>query len=69
MTSRGCKETDMETVADMLVKAAKITQAVMKESAKDQKLFMKRIENSIEVKDLRCKVEKFATSFEMPGSE
>lgn len=69
MTSRGCKEEHMDMIAEFLVKAAQIAQKIMGEKPKLQRDFVHRLENCSEVAELRCSVEKFATSFEMPGFE
>lgn len=67
MTSRGCKEADMEKIADFLVKAAQISQKIAREKPKVQRELIKRLEFSPELVELRREVEDFSSSFEMPG--
>lgn len=67
MTTRGCLESDFETVADFLLRAAQITSSVQREHGKLTKSFLKGLENSKEIVDLRTRVESFASQFAMPG--
>ncbi|ERN20678.1 hypothetical protein AMTRI_Chr11g97860 [Amborella trichopoda] len=67
MTSRGCIEADFEVIADFLLKAAHIAIAVQRDHGKLQKDFLKGLQNSPEVIDLRNRVECFSSQFEMPG--
>ncbi|XAR56339.1 Glycine hydroxymethyltransferase [Bertholletia excelsa] len=69
MTSRGCLETDFETMADFLLRAAHITSAVQREHGKLQKTFLKGLENNKDIIELRTRVENFAAQFAMPGFE
>ncbi|XWS23828.1 hypothetical protein CRYUN_Cryun28dG0048700 [Craigia yunnanensis] len=67
MTSRGCLESDFETIADFLYRAAQITSAVQRDHGKLQKEFLKCLYNNKDVVDLRNRVEAFAAQFAMPG--
>ncbi|CAN6581275.1 unnamed protein product [Malus baccata var. baccata] len=67
MTTRGCVETDFETIADFLLRAAQITASVQREDGKFQKDFMQGLQNNKDIVELRNRVEKFAYQFEMPG--
>lgn len=67
MTSRGLKEADFEQVADFLEQAVNISLDVQKENGKLLKDFLKGLEDNAALKKLREDVEKFASSFEMPG--
>lgn len=67
MTSRGCLESDFETIAEFLLKTAHIACAVQREHGKSQKLFLKALENNKDIVELRIRVESFASQFAMPG--
>ncbi|KAK9930634.1 hypothetical protein M0R45_027668 [Rubus argutus] len=67
MTSRGCVESDFETIADFLLRAAQITVAVQREHGKYQKEFLKGLQSNKDVVELRNRVETFASQFAMPG--
>ncbi|KAB2030597.1 hypothetical protein ERO13_D05G233500v2 [Gossypium hirsutum] len=67
MTSRGCLESDFETMADFLYRAAQITSAVQRDHGKLQKEFLKGLQNNKDIIDLRNRVEAFAAQFAMPG--
>ncbi|XP_050376729.1 serine hydroxymethyltransferase 7-like [Argentina anserina] len=67
MTTRGCVESDFETIADFLLRAAQITVAVQREHGKYQKEFLKGLQNNKDIVELRNRVETFASQFEMPG--
>lgn len=69
MTSRGCLESDFETIADFLLRAANIACTAQREQAKLQKGLLKSLKDSKDVSELRSKVETFASQFEMPGFE
>ncbi|KAK9270045.1 hypothetical protein L1049_025618 [Liquidambar formosana] len=69
MTSRGCVEADFETIADFLLRAAQITSLVQREYGKVQKDFLKVLQNSKDIVDLRNRVETFASQLAMPGSD
>ncbi|KAI3770358.1 hypothetical protein L6452_01487 [Arctium lappa] len=69
MTSRGCLESDFETMADFLCRAAQITSSVQREHGKMVKCFLKGVENNKDIVDLGGQVEKFATQFAMPGQD
>lgn len=67
MTSRGCLETDFDTIADFLLRAAQIACSVQREHGKLQKDFIKGLQNNKDVTDLRVRVETFASQFAMPA--
>lgn len=67
MTTRGCIESDFEIIADILLKAAHITNSIQKEHGKLLKGFLKGIENNKDIIELRTCVENFASQFAMPG--
>lgn len=69
MTSRGCLESDFETIADFLLRAANIACTALREQGKLQKGLLKSLKDSKDVSELRSKVETFASQFEMPGFE
>ncbi|GKV22662.1 hypothetical protein SLEP1_g32512 [Rubroshorea leprosula] len=63
MTSRGCLESDFETVADFLLRAVQITNMVREHG----KLQLKVLQNNKDILELRTQVETFASQFAMPG--
>ncbi|CAM9001492.1 unnamed protein product [Rhodiola kirilowii] len=66
MTTRGCLESDFETIADFLLRAAQIAVVVQREQGKQQK-DLKGLHNCKDIADLRNRVEAFASQFAMPG--
>ncbi|KAJ9174668.1 hypothetical protein P3X46_013289 [Hevea brasiliensis] len=64
MTSRGCLESDFETIADFLLRAAQIASMMQREHGK---AFLKGLQSNKEILELRNRVETFATQFAMPG--
>ncbi|KAF7803618.1 serine hydroxymethyltransferase 7 [Senna tora] len=67
MTSRGCLETDFETMAEFLLRAAQIANIVRREYGKLQKAVLKGLESNKDILELRSRVEAFSTQFAMPG--
>lgn len=67
MTSRGCLESDFETIADFLLKAAHIACIVQREHVKLQRALGNCLQSNKEILELRNQVETFATQFAMPG--
>ena len=67
MTSRGCVERDFETIADFLLRALQIAVSLQRENGKQQKEFLRSLQSSKDVIDLKTKVENFASALEMPG--
>lgn len=67
MTSRGCLESDFETMADFLLRAAHIASMVQREHGKLLKAFLKSLQSNKDILDLRNEVETFATQFALPG--
>lgn len=69
MTTRGCLESDFETMADFLFRAAQITSSMQRDLGKFAKVFLKGLENNKDIVDLRAQVENFATQFAMPRQD
>lgn len=69
MTSRGCLESDFETIVDFLHTAAQIAISVQREHGKLPKAYLKGLQNNNEVVELRNRVESFSAQFAMPGFE
>lgn len=67
MTSRGCVESDFETIAYFLLRAVEITSSVQREHGKLQKGFIEGLHNNKDIVELRNRVEAFASQFAMPG--
>jgi glycine hydroxymethyltransferase len=67
MTTRGCLESDFETMAEFLLRAAQIASAVQREHGKLQKAFLTGLQSNKDIVELRTRVETFATQFAMPG--
>lgn len=68
MTSRGCLESDFETIAGFLFKAAHIAITVQRGHGKMPAAFLKGLQSNTEiVQELRLRVQSFATQFAMPG--
>ncbi|KAK1276704.1 Serine hydroxymethyltransferase 7 [Acorus gramineus] len=69
MTTRGCLESDFETIAEFLLRAAQIASIVQREHGKLQKDFLKGLQSNKDIVELRNRVENFAAQFAMPGSD
>lgn len=67
MTSRGLVEKDFEQISEFLHRAVTITLNIQKEHGKLLKDFNKGLVNNKEIEQLKADVEKFASSFDMPG--
>ncbi|XP_044490109.1 serine hydroxymethyltransferase 7-like isoform X2 [Mangifera indica] len=67
MTSRGCLESDFETMADFLLRAAHIAIMVQREHGKLQKGLLESLHSNTDILELQTQVEAFATQFAMPG--
>lgn len=68
MTSRGCLESDFETVADFLLEAVYIAKSVQQqENFKSQMAFSNCLHSNKDFIKLRTRVEAFASQFAMPG--
>ncbi|XVE49092.1 hypothetical protein DITRI_Ditri01bG0054400 [Diplodiscus trichospermus] len=67
MTSRGCLESDFETIADFLLRAAHIACMMQRDHGKSEKASMKSLHNNKDILELRTHVETFASQFAMPG--
>ncbi|KAL5789714.1 hypothetical protein ACOSQ2_004602 [Xanthoceras sorbifolium] len=67
MTSRGCVQSDFETIADFLLRAAHIANMVHHEHGKLQKAFLTGLQSNRDILELRTQVETFASQFAMPG--
>ena len=67
MTSRGLLEKDFEQIGEFLHRAVQLTLSIQKEHGKLLKDFNKGLVNNKEIEQLKADVEKFASSFDMPG--
>ncbi|XP_028758257.1 serine hydroxymethyltransferase 7-like isoform X1 [Neltuma alba] len=67
MTSRGCLETDFETITEFLYRAALIANLAQRDYGKLQKVVLKGLESNKDIVELRARVEAFAAQFAMPG--
>lgn len=67
MTSRGLVEKDFEQIAEFLHQAVTLTLKIQKEHGKLLKDFNKGLVNNKEIENLKATIEKFASSFDMPG--
>ncbi|KAL0403653.1 UNVERIFIED_CONTAM: Serine hydroxymethyltransferase 4 [Sesamum radiatum] len=67
MTSRGLLEKDFEQIAEFLHRAVSITLKIQQEHGKLLKDFNKGLVNNKDIEELKADVEKFASSFDMPG--
>lgn len=69
MTTRGCLEGDFETITEFLMRAAQIAITLQREHGKCQKEFLKGLQNSRDIAELKNRVEAFSSQFAMPGSD
>ncbi|MCO5614054.1 hypothetical protein L7F22_068335 [Adiantum nelumboides] len=69
MTSRGCVEADFEMIAEFLLRALQIALGLQREHGKQNKDFHRSLQTSKDIEELKQSVEKFVSSFEMPGFE
>lgn len=67
MTSRGLVEKDFEQIGEFLHRAVTITLNIQKQYGKLLKDFNKGLDNNKEIQELKVDVEKFSSSFDMPG--
>jgi len=68
LTTRKMVEADFEQIAEFLVRALKISMAIQEKSGPKLKDFVRILaEDNEEINALRSEVNKFATSFPMPG--
>lgn len=67
MTSRGLVEKDFEQIAEFLHRAVTLTLKIQKEHGKLLKDFNKGLVDNKEIEELKADVEKFSSSFSMPG--
>lgn len=67
MTSRGLLEKDFEEIAEFLHRAVTVTLNIQKQHGKLLKDFNKGLVNNKEIETLKADVEKFSSSFDMPG--
>merc|ERR1712071_636595 len=67
MTSRGLVEKDFEQIAEFLHQAVTITLSIQKGYGKLLKDFNKGLVNNKDIENLKAEVEKFSSSFDMPG--
>ncbi|TYJ40636.1 hypothetical protein E1A91_A04G154800v1 [Gossypium mustelinum] len=69
MTSRGCIESDFETIADIVLRAAHVASMIQRDHGKLQKASVKSLHDNKDILELRTQVETFASQFAMPGFE
>ena len=69
MTTRKFVESDFEQIAEFLDKALKIALEIQQKSGPKLKDFVKMLEGNDQIAALKLEVNKFATSFPMPGFE
>jgi len=67
MTTRGCTEADMEIIADFLVRAGKIAEAVQIEKGKKYTAFEEKLGEREDILTLKKEVSEWASSFYYPG--
>lgn len=67
MTSRGLVEKDFEQIAEFLHRAVTVTLDIQKQHGKLLKDFNKGLVNNKDIEELKADVEKFSSSFDMPG--
>lgn len=67
MTSRGLVEKDFQQIGEFLHRAVSITLSIQKEHGKLLKDFNKGLVNNKDIEALKANVEKFSSSFDMPG--
>lgn len=67
MTSRGLVEKDFEQIAEFLHQAVTLCLSIQKEYGKLLKDFNKGLVNNKDIENLKAEVEKFSSSFDMPG--
>jgi len=67
LTSRGFKEADFERVAEFLDRAAKVAIAIQEQRGKLLKDFLEGLKNNSELQAIRADVEKWSSTFPMPG--
>lgn len=67
MTSRGLVEKDFEQIAEFLHRSVTITLKIQKEHGKLLKDFNKGLVNNKDIEELKADVDKFSSSFDMPG--
>lgn len=67
MTSRGLLEKDFEQIGEFLHRAVTITLDIQKQYGKLLKDFNKGLVNNKDIEQLKVDVEKFSSSFDMPG--
>ncbi|RRT85876.1 hypothetical protein B296_00001167 [Ensete ventricosum] len=67
MTSRGLIEKDFEQIAEFLHQAVTLCLSIQKEHGKLLKDFNKGLANNKDIEELKAAVDKFASSFDMPG--
>jgi glycine hydroxymethyltransferase len=67
MTSRGLVEKDFEKIGEFLHRAVTLTLEIQKEHGKLLKDFNKGLVDNKAIAELKADVEKFSSSFGMPG--
>lgn len=67
MTSRGCLESDFDTIASFLLRAAHIASMMQRDLGKLPKAPVKSLQEHKDILELRMQVETFASQYSMPG--
>lgn len=67
MTSSGLVEKDFEKIAEFLHRAVELCLKIQKEYGKLLKDFNKGLVNNQDIEEFKADVEKFSSSFYMPG--
>ncbi len=67
MTTRGMKETDMEIIADFLIRGIEIAKKIQGKVGKQLKDFLPALEGDEDLRVLGDEVKVFASRFSIPG--
>lgn len=67
MTTRGCDEKDMDTIAELLARGSQIATKIQEKTGTKLKDFLVELENSKDVRQLGEDAQKFAKQFPIPG--
>lgn len=67
MTTRGCREAEMEIIADFLVRAVQVAQAVLREHPRRQRDFIALLRDNPKAKLLLRDAQAFASGLKIPG--
>lgn len=67
MTTRGMKEGDMATVAELLLKGIDIAKRIQAKVGKQLKDFLPALDEDEEIKEYAEKVKAFSSKYSIPG--